>query len=965
MASKTAAPPERTGSLNVSSLAVVDLSDDAPAGGAAALGLDTSPEAFDPLSSLGALATALDSFDDVPTFLNSLIAPHLPPTLPASSGELLQPDLAPIDKQLNDLLTRLSLLSQDTSSALEQSIHDVSRTVPRLTYDLQFMRESAVSLQGSLQLVQDRVARQTAVPVSPANDRGTGAAASDTDEARTHRALERLSYLDKLKTRMESARDVLAEAESWSALESEITSFIADKKWTKAGERLAEASKSLKVFQSADGEYESKRSLLVSLQNELETALSAALKDAIARVDTAACASFHDIFRMMDRATEFQNYYISARRTPVIDAWGKAALSDTDDEKDDTNTTAEPETFNSFLPKFYAVFLDTITSERAQIPLIFPTESSASILSQFIQSALDELSPSFHSRLSGLAEYHGPKALPELIRAFQATELFGLAVQNIMDKLSFNSQGGVISGLHGTFGSPTNAALSPTSPSSSLQKHSRTPSTHPARMSVSHRFSRSMSIATTADGIGSPSSSPSPWETTLYEPFLDLQSTYPTLEKRYLLHLLQTEAAFIGPISKDNPARTLTDRAVAMFSIGEDAIVRCLSFTHGYGALGLVDALNHLVQTFLTNNTDILEDAQAAARLNAGQHDELDFDGLDYSTEDWGAFQLGLHVLESCRGVRDRLTAFEGKLTLALSGINSTLNITPAEPASFAMAHMVTTIGAISLLQQSTLNSAELHTTISGLTTPSRPQFTLSRARDAVSTYTRTAQVFLQGIILSPLQAQLEGYPSLPVWSQPDKAPRRGELHIPSFSLSPTDTIARVSEGLLNLLRVFEVYAADDALAFSIETLPFVDVDSLKELLDPSPSKPADALAGNTTPGGTPGTPVTTQSPSYPGLTAEAVLSTWVSSLALSLLSHLTRSTLPAIRSLSSKGAAQLASDLGYLSNAVRALDVEWDDLERWREAAECKDQQEWRERAGDEVKKGVWAVVGMLRGWS
>ena len=40
----------------------------------------------------------------------------------------------------------------------------------------------------------------------------------------------------------------------------------------------------------------------------------------------------------------------------------------------------------------------------------------------------------------------------------------------------------------------------------------------------------------------------------------------------------------------------------------------------------------------------------------------------------------------------------------------------------------------------------------------------------------------------------------------------------------------RVAEGLLNLPRLFEVYADDDALAFSLETLPFLDADMLRAL---------------------------------------------------------------------------------------------------------------------------------------
>lgn len=206
-----------------------------------------------------------------------------------------------------------------------------------------------------------------------------------------------------------------------------------------------------------------------------------------------------------------------------------------------------------------------------------------------------------------------------------------------------------------------------------------------------------------------------------------------------------------------------------------------------------------------------------------------------------------------------------------------------------------------------------------------------------MSGFTRHAQLFLQDIILSPLKSQLTSYPSLPIWSQPDKAPRRGELQVPTFSLSPTDTIARVSEGLLNLLRVFEVYAADDSLAFSIETLPFVEADLLAQ--------------------------------TEVGLVAETVLSTWVSSLSLSLLSHLTSTVLPSIKQLSNSGSAQLTSDLGYLSNAVRALDVEWDDLESWKDASGIVDEEEWK-RKFREIREGgegeeVWRRAGSLRGWA
>ncbi|CAD6574327.1 MAG: hypothetical protein TREMPRED_001089 [Tremellales sp. Tagirdzhanova-0007] len=854
-------------------------------------------------TTINSLASIIDTYSsNVPHFINDLLPTQT--SLPSS-------DFAPLEKHLNDLLTRLSLLSQDTSSALEQSIHDVSRNVPRLTYDLQFMRESAISLGSSLQSVQARMSRQTTLETD-----------ANTDESRTQRALEKLSHLDKLKTRMESARDILREAESWSTLEGEIISLIASQSWDKAGERLAEASRSMVVFQNTPGEYETRRDLLVSLQNDLEIALSAALRQAISKNDIEACARFYGNFEMMGRDAEFRSCYFSARRTGVVDEWNSVILLDTTLETfHGEQEMGIPTRFTTFLPRFYASLLSMIAAERATIPLIFPPSAALKILSTLLQTTLDGLSPSMQSRLEAVTDHYGAGAVTELSRAFKATEELALGVAGIFEKMKSDTQSSQLSG----------SALS-TSPSaaSPIQSEPKTPRSK--RQSASRRLSRAhSSVVESGPPLGVID-----WEPTLFEPFLDLQSSYPSLERRYLSYLLKHDAQLISS-SGTRPEKILCDRAVAVFDMADDAIARCMAFTHGYGATGLVDALDGFVESFLMSHQDsMLALAKRSSSNKSTAPDELDFEGLDYSTEEWGTFQIGLHILEACRDVREKLRLFEERLYLALSRISTT---------STDRTH--TTSGAITLLQQSLLNSTELNSLVSSLRSPSHP---LLLAREALTSFTRASQRFLQDIILSPLRTQLDAYPSLSVWSQPEKPQRRGELQIPSFSLSPTDNIARVSEGLLNLLRVFEVYAADDALSFSLGTLPFVDAESLVDITLPARSK----MNAETTARGN-GSSI---------LTAESVLSTWISSLSLSLIFQLTRTVLPNIRALSSPGAAQLSSDLGYLSNAVRALDVEWDELERWREAVGC-DEEKWRGRI-KEVEEGddIWKRVGMMRGW-
>jgi hypothetical protein len=494
-----------------------------------------------------------------------------------------------------------------------------------------------------------------------------------------------------------------------------------------------------------------------------------------------------------------------------------------------------------------------------------------------------------------------------------------------MDKIVFNTQGGTLSG-GGVNSTSSPDAISPGA------THARSRS---RRLSLSRRYSRAASSFSEVT-----SSSLSVWETTLYEPFLDLQMSYPSLERKYLAHQLRFNPSFNITSSRsiDNVARLLAERATAAISTAEEAITRCLSLTHGYGSKGLVDALNSFFEGFFDTQHDLLDRADdGASSSKAGNKDELDFEGLDYSTEDWGSFQTGLHVLTTCKDVRDRVRAFEeslsayfGRLVLALS------------PDSPLPDH--TTRGALSLLQQSPLNSSDLQALLS--TSSSVKEFHLQSARTALGSLTRTAQRRLQSIILAPIISQLNTYPTLAVWAAPDKAARRGELSIPTFSLSPTDVIVRVSEGLLNLLRVFEVYASDASLSYSIETLPFVDPSMFETISADNSAEPtrADKLVSPTS------LTHTSSSASPSTLAPETVLSTWISSLTLSLLAHLSSITLPSIRSLSNSGAKQLEADLDYLSNAVRALDVEWEELEKWKEGVgmTVEDLRQSARRGGD-----------------
>src|SRR5712671_6465317 len=153
----------------------------------------------------------------------------------------LNSDIAILDKQLNHIIPVLEVASEDLSLHIERLIDEISRSASRLPYDLQFMRDGALSVQVALNNLTTR---------------------SSSFSPQSSATLDKLHSLDTIKRNMELARDVLREAESWSTLESEVSSLLSEQNYEKAAEKLSEANKSMIVFQNTP-EYETRRTLMI------------------------------------------------------------------------------------------------------------------------------------------------------------------------------------------------------------------------------------------------------------------------------------------------------------------------------------------------------------------------------------------------------------------------------------------------------------------------------------------------------------------------------------------------------------------------------------------------------------------------------------------------------------------------------------------------------------------------------
>ncbi|KAI0297908.1 Golgi complex component 7-domain-containing protein [Russula brevipes] len=860
---------------------------------------------------------SLDNDTDIVPWINNLL----------QQDDRDTSDIASLEKQLNHIVPALEVASEDLSLHVERLIDEISRSSSRLPYDLQYMRDGALSVQIALNNLTTR---------------------SSSFSPQSSATLDRLHSLDITKRNMELARDVLREAESWSTLESEVSSLLSEQNYEKAAEKLSEANKSMVVFQNTP-EYEARRTLMISLQNQLEASLSSALIAAINSQDNTLCRNYYSIFANIQRDSEFRAYYFGSRRSSLVTMWQDAKLSDVGDSSLSEPTTVRqstPEFFNAFFTGFLAL----LNSERTSISAIFPDPQLT--LSSFITSMLSSLQPTFAERLSAFSNHHGSAALPELITIFHAAEKFAVAADKILERTDISSV------LHSPPSDGTNSE-------STIRSHRRRAS-H-ARLSISRR----MSLSVSGPGAFQRAGSGLDWDTEIYVPFLEYQVSYGVLETKFL------STSLPDPSPQGNVARELRERALDVFSLAEESLSRMQAFTHGYGAAVLISSLDEFLTTFIDASqasfTSSTATSTASVMTSSGVEDLAD---LDYTLGDYSAIQLYLHLLESLRGVRDRLSVFESQLRGTLLQTSTAFRSRAQDPRASVPG---TTRGALQLLSESALNSPSLNELLDSIHLPDGrpssqdsvrtrgPSPLLTKAHAALSAAAGLVQMSLQATMLSPLHKSLASYALSPHWIASGQASRRAggvgatsEAAIPTFSLSPSDAMQHAAEGLLNLPRLFEVYADDDVLSFSIETLPHVDLTLLESFMEPPVAEQPPMHARRASTIRTPPNP-----PLHSGLTPEAIASIWLLSLGLSLLKHLTQNILPSIRSLTAGGAAQLASDLEYLGNIISALGVESNELTRWIEVVSMDDETGKATVLDVDGADSIFNSVARIRGWA
>ncbi|KAI9104586.1 oligomeric Golgi complex subunit 7 [Phlyctochytrium arcticum] len=761
-----------------------------------------------------------------------------------------------IEQTASNLVLKLQLLSLDISNKFEQLSEEAVKNVPRTLYDLEQISTDAHKVRAAID-----AARKTFDQA----DRGTGPAFKD------------LVKLDLVRNRMVATRLSLKEAESWTTLAGEMDAIFAARDFEKASLRLEGAEKSLAML-TATPDYEERKAMLGTLKNRLQTSLSPILVAACNESDAEAVRKLFLVYERMGRSDDFFQIYNKSRTAPLTRLWQqydeemiiRIAVSGNEGE------------LATWYSEFYDEVLAVLKKELSWCSFIFPHPPI--VLLHIIHDLYNSLQPTAGSRLRGYTSRVKDRSLASIVKMYQATVQFGVKVETMLS-LNANEADHHV----------------PRSPTRSEASHDHT-SLESNRSH--HSASRSLDLEA--------------WGTMVFEPFSSFQQAYDKHERNYLMF---TSASFFASSKRSDymeSTRVMADSVPRVFSLADSAVARCRIFTNGFGTALLVDSLNeYFAATFdryiaIVNQlrTDIgLDKSDLTVSIAPEDDEDNEFRAGEGERQEWGNFQVGLRLLGLCSTVHAKLDSFKRQLFASLGPVlRRRLDANWSTSSQFwedEREHSEECWAVYKLLSTSTLNSLKLRKLADALDAdlnasniPGGQQNVLfAPAASHLKNLTLKSQRFVFDTLFSVLEKQLHSVPEMEVWnSSTSKTAGPFNLDVPQFSLSPLPYITRVGEHLLTLPQQLELYIDDDALKFSIDTLPYLSRN------DSRPPTTDGAIDGDDV--------------------VEDVAHLWISSVSRGAMTTYCDAIIRIVR-LSPHGAKQLATDVGYITNVFAAMDIE------------------------------------------
>ncbi|PWY99253.1 hypothetical protein BCV70DRAFT_200833 [Testicularia cyperi] len=810
-------------------------------------------------------------------------------TSPQSTLQLAQLDTAA--HALRQISIQLASARESNRTDVQNIIHSLVSTIPSMAIELNLMAESAKTLEARIH------------SLSPSSTPAQ-AAQQDVDVA-----LATISTLARTKAGMIAARHTLREAQAWSTLEAEVASLLAEQRLEEAVSRLVKASDSLKILSgSTSTNQEQRQSLLARLTHDIEQHLTPVLCSALLDRDVHASVQIAHLFvRLGSVDAAFMHVYMSTRTQRVLQQWNKRHAADADRKELATQLTS-----------LFGDALALLGEERVFAPKIFADpRTSAEMLLAYI---FTKLSPSLALVIGQSGEHVSTEQfLGSLTDAWKTAEE---ALGSFSDLLPVSS-----------------------SPSADTKEFPP----------ITHFTLSDLPLAS--------------WQYSFLQPFLPYQTRLPELEAEAMQ--IRYQQSLSRP--SNLPSTTVSFAPLQAVEVAKHALKRSAILTKNFATAPLLPSLEDLLvsvidrlcrdeefqgEASLSQIKDRIVRSHMINGASGGHHTSLTFDerGESLTASDWEEFRKATEKLTSCRDILQSLCNLEQNIALSLSELRtsslpdrnasdqdvksplqalcaSSLNTKPLQDA-IILSKLVAS-GQTSGQDRMLIMTGQLgHREQKGRLLP--------RAIKSLLSVGQAIQRFQHNLILTPFLPELESYSKLRVWTSTTHPGVTNEfdLAMPKFSLSPTEEMARIGEGLLNLPRLFEGYA-DEPLLFCLPSrgasvAPGAASDSEREPGAETSSRSAQhrqAFSISSVPA-----PIAVNVPPLADLEKDKdnILSIYLHSIMSEFFRYLLATTLPNLPRCTEIGVSQLSADLEYLSNIASVIYSDAEQvLKNWKKAAE------------------------------
>ena len=285
------------------------------------------------------------------------------PLLPPPTRRCPSQDPDHVEKHLAEVEMKLQLMAEDISLALEEQSVSGLRRIPRAVAEIDRVEHDTKSLQSRIQGILRRL---------------------DDAEGASRDAVRTLVSVDKVKARMENARETLANAAGLAELVASVEAVAATGDVRHIADVLASTRRGLRVVGDVP-EFADAPSRIEVLEKRVETLARPELVSALAASDAARAEEMRDVLHVSGKIqTVFSAYAETRVVEPLLREWKAFSFKRANTDASHDN---EVERFAAWVPGYAAAVADAVRRETAWTSRALPKESD-----ELVAAAWRELS---------------------------------------------------------------------------------------------------------------------------------------------------------------------------------------------------------------------------------------------------------------------------------------------------------------------------------------------------------------------------------------------------------------------------------------------------------------------------------------------------------------------------------------------------------------------------------------------